>query len=197
MTGARDVERALAVVTAALRPTVGADWSVPAGDLDWTCWQTGAHVAHDLLAYACQVASGARDAYLPQDLVVRPGATPAQVLQAVETAASLLVLALDAAGPGARAWHFGTTDPSGFAVLGVNELLVHAWDVGQGLGVVVEPPEDLAQAVLDRLWTRAPVGPAWEVLLWCTGRVALPGHPRVGDWVEPSPAPAVGAGQDW
>ena len=28
-----------------------------AGSLDWSCWRTAAHVAHDLLAYAGQVAA--------------------------------------------------------------------------------------------------------------------------------------------
>ncbi|TNM61172.1 maleylpyruvate isomerase family mycothiol-dependent enzyme [Streptomyces sp. NP160] len=190
------MERAVAAMTAALQPSADHEWSAPAGDLDWSCWQTTAHVAHDLLAYACQVTARPRDAYLPLDLVVRPDASPSQLLQAVRTSASLLVLALDAADPRARAWHFGTTDPSGFAVLGVNELLVHAWDVCQGLGLGFEPPEDLARGVLDRLWTRAPAGSPWQVLLWCTGRVALPGHPRAGGWVEPSPAPC-GDDRDW
>jgi len=59
---ARDVEQAVAVMTSALRPAVEADWTVPAGGLDWSCWQTAAHVAHDLLAYAGQVTAGPRDA---------------------------------------------------------------------------------------------------------------------------------------
>jgi len=154
-------------------------------------------VAHNLLAYAGQVTAGPRDAYLPLDLVVRPDASLSQLLEVVETAASLLVLALDSASPDARAWHFGLTDPSGFATLGVNELLVHTWDIAQGLGLDFEPPAVLAQSVVDRLWTGSPEGPAGRVLLWCTGRVALPGYPRVGDWVEPSPAPVSGGGQDW
>jgi hypothetical protein len=27
-------------------------WSVPAGSLEWSCWTTATHVAHDLPAYA-------------------------------------------------------------------------------------------------------------------------------------------------
>jgi len=196
-TSARDVEQAVAAMTSALRPAVEADWTVPAGGLDWSCWQTAAHVAHDLLAYAGQVTAGPREAYLPLDLVVRADASPSQLLEVVETSASLLVLALESASPDGRAWHFGLTDPSGFAALGVNELLVHTWDVAQGLDVVFEPPAQLARSVVDRLWTDAPEGSPGRVLLWCTGRVALPGHPRVGDWVEPSPAPVSGGGQDW
>lgn len=184
-------------MTSLLRPVADADWSVPAGDLEWSCWQTAAHVAHDLLAYACQLTGRAQDAYLPLDLVVRPGASPVQVLQVVEASAALLRLAVDDAGPQVRAWHFGLTDPSGFTTMGVNELVVHTWDVARGLGLDHEPPEGLARKVLDRLWTRAPRGPAGRVLLWCTGRVALPGHPRVGDWVAPAPAPSGRTDRDW
>ncbi len=196
-TSARDIEQAVAAMTSALGPVTDADWTVPAGDLEWSCWETAAHVAHDLLAYACQVTAGPREAYLPLDLQVRPDSSPAQLLEVVDTSASLLALALRSASPGARAWHFGLTDPSGFATMGVNELVVHTWDIARGLGVDCEPGEHLAQKVLARLWTSAPPGPAGRVLLWCTGRVALPGHPRVGHWVTPSPAPAPGDGQDW
>ena len=195
--GASDVEQAFAAMSATLRPLVNADWTVPAGDLNWSCWQTAAHVAHDLIAYTGQVTAGPREAYLPLDLVVRPDASQAQLLTVVETAASLLVLALRSASPDARAWHFGLTDASGFATMAVNELVVHTWDITQGLGVDGEPPQHLAHKVLARLWTAAPEGPAGQVLLWCNGRVALPDHPRVGDWVTPSPAPAPGEGQDW
>jgi hypothetical protein len=47
-----DVEAVLQDVLATLRPQVGADWDVPAGELQWSCRATAAHLAHDLLAYA-------------------------------------------------------------------------------------------------------------------------------------------------
>ncbi|MEU9617356.1 GNAT family N-acetyltransferase, partial [Streptomyces sp. NPDC048209] len=62
------------------------DWTVPAGPLEWSCRDTAAHIAHDLLAYAGQLAARPRDRYLPFDLTVRPEADPQQVL-AVLTAA--------------------------------------------------------------------------------------------------------------
>ncbi len=112
-----------------LTPVRDADWDVPAGTLDWTCRQTAAHVGHDLLAYAAQLTSRSADAYLPLDLVVRPEATPAQTLQVVTACAGLLTAALRSAPDEARAWHWGPTDPSGFAALGVNEILVHTFDI--------------------------------------------------------------------
>jgi hypothetical protein len=86
-------------------------------------------------------------------------------------------------GPDLRAWHWGPTDATGFAALGVDEVLVHTWDITRGLAVDWRPPPDLSAAVLDRLFPDAPPGDPADVLLWCTGRIALPGRPRLTSWV--------------
>ena len=52
-------------------PHAEANWHVQAGSLEWSCWETAAHIAHDLIAYAGQVAGGATASYLPFDLDVR------------------------------------------------------------------------------------------------------------------------------
>jgi hypothetical protein len=174
----RDVGAALSEVLGVLRAQTHADWGVPAGDLRWTCRATAVHVAHDLLAYAAQVAGRAAGGYLPLDLTVRDTATPAQVLDVVQACGTLLVRALAGAGGGDRAWHWGPTDPGGFAALGVNELLVHTWDITQGLGVSWRPPARLAAAVVTRLFPDLPGAD----LLWCTGRIALPDRPRRTRW---------------
>lgn len=173
---------ALQNALAALTPHTDTDWEVPAGPLTWTCAATAGHIAHDLLAYAAQVTSSAPDAYLPLDLVVRPSAAPAEILRVVGACAGLLSTALAAAGPSARAWHWGPTDPGGFEALGVNEILVHTWDITQGLGVRWRPPANLCAAVLDRLFPDNPGGDPDDALLWCTGRIALPGRPRLTSW---------------
>jgi hypothetical protein len=90
---------------------------------------------------------------------------------------------LAASEPTARAWHWGPTDPSGFAALGVNETLMHTHDITQGLGISWRPPESLCRAVLSRLFPDAPAGDPAQVLLWSTGRADLPGHPRVISWI--------------
>lgn len=164
-------------------PYESADWGRPAGTLDWSCWTTAAHVAHDLLAYAGQLAARPEDAYLPFDLRVRSGARPRDVLRVVQAAGRLLSGALAAAEPSARAWHWGPTDPTGFAALGVTEVLVHTYDITAGLGITWHPPDALSRAVLARLFPGAPAGEPARVLLWCTGRADLPGHPRVTSWV--------------
>ncbi|SFC43131.1 hypothetical protein SAMN05216284_104285 [Micromonospora sediminimaris] len=179
-----DVERAVTEMVRVLTPHLSRDWREHrAGPLKWSCWTTAVHVAHDLLAYAGQVAARPDEAYLPFDLVVRDDAAPRDVLAVVTACGRLLSEAVDAADPAARGWHWGPTDPGGFAALGVNETLVHTWDIAQGLGIDWRPPAELCAAVLARLFPQAPAGDPVDVLLWCTGRAELPGHPRVTSWL--------------
>ena len=84
------------------------------------------------------------------------------------------------------------SDAAGFAAMGVAEVLVHTYDITQGLGVAWLPPEPLCQPVVDRLLPSSPPGRASEVLLWATGRADLTGHPRVGEWVWRAAPPPTG-----
>ena len=78
--GGQHVEEAVAEMVAVLTPRDEVDWQVPPASLEWSCWETAAHVAHDLLAYAGQVASARHRGYLPFDLVIAPDAAPREVL---------------------------------------------------------------------------------------------------------------------
>ncbi|WP_405096472.1 hypothetical protein [Micromonospora sp. NBC_01412] len=139
-------------------------------------------LAHDLLAYAGQVAGRPSGGYLPFDLTVSPAATPTEVLTVAATCGGLLATALDAADPGLRAWHFGPCDPAGFAAMGVAETLLHTHDVARGLGVAWQLPDRLAAVALDRLFPEAPPGPPAQVLLWMAGRAEFDGRPRRTSW---------------
>jgi hypothetical protein len=178
-----DVEQAVGEMVRVLAPHETRDWRCRAGTLEWSCWTTAAHVAHDLLAYAGQLAARPDDAYLPFDLRVRDEASPHEVLRTVTACGRLLSGALAASEPTLRAWHWGPTDPGGFAALGVNETLMHTFDITQGLGIGWEPPVAACAAVLARLFPGAPAGDPVQVLLWSTGRADLPGRSRVTSWV--------------
>ncbi|MFJ2190099.1 maleylpyruvate isomerase N-terminal domain-containing protein [Kitasatospora sp. NPDC087861] len=135
------VRTALEASLRALTPhTEDRDWGAPAGLLEWSCRDTAAHLAHDLLAYAGQLAARPTDRYLPLDLTVRPDTGPAQVLTVVTAAGRLLATALDAAPPELRAYHHGPCDPPGFAAMGVAETLLHTHDIARGLGLPWQPP---------------------------------------------------------
>ncbi|MGW6538466.1 maleylpyruvate isomerase N-terminal domain-containing protein [Streptomyces sp. NPDC055051] len=178
----QDVDAALAEMLRVLDPLTGEDWTARAGSLTWTCRRTAAHIGHDLLAYAGQLAAQPTDSYLPMDLNVHPTATPAEVLRTVTACARLLGAALASADPALRAWHWGPCDPEGFAAMGVAEILLHTHDITRGLSVDWRPPAALSAAVLDRLFPDAPDGDPAAVLLWCTGRGELDGLPHRDSW---------------
>src|SRR5215212_2030986 len=161
-----DLPIAVAAVIEVLGPQAGAaEWSSAAGDLEWNCWETAAHVAHDLTAYALQVAASPQEGYLPVDLAVRADVPPSGLLVVIASTAQLLSIAVSATSSESRAWHWGPTDPGSFIALGCNEVLVHGYDIARGLGVDWRPPAPLAAAVLARLFPDAPEGDAGEVLL--------------------------------
>jgi hypothetical protein len=181
--GAEQVAAAAGAALDVLRPLVDRDWTVRAGDLEWSCAQTGIHMANDLAKYAAQLAGRVDDAYLRFQLVVAPDEVPREILRILSSAAQLLVAAVETAPNDARAWHWGPTDRSGFAAMGVGELLVHTFDIASGLDVDWRPPAPLAEVVLARLMPDASHDDAAAALLWATGRIELDGRPPVGDWV--------------
>jgi hypothetical protein len=66
-------------------------------------------------------------------------------------------------------------DPEGFVAMGCVELLVHGADAAAGLDVELRPPDGLCERVVRRLFPSAThPAPPWDLLLWATGRLALP-----------------------
>jgi hypothetical protein len=107
-------------------------------------------------------------------------------LEAVETLGAVLRVVAEASPPEARAYHrMGPADAEGFIAMGALEVLVHTWDIAQGLDLPMEPPAELLPKLLNRLFPWAPVGhPAWETLLYSAGRLPLGDLPqqRDGAW---------------
>ncbi|MFJ7159445.1 hypothetical protein ACIQUQ_31470 [Streptomyces sp. NPDC101118] len=66
--------------------------------------------------------------------------------------------------------------------MGRAEVLLHTFDITQGLGVDWLPPAPRCVAVRDRLFPDAPPGDPADVLLGCTGRGELEGRPRRTSW---------------
>ncbi|MBD0693603.1 hypothetical protein BG452_41860 [Streptomyces sp. CBMA123] len=175
-----------------------ADWSRPAGTLDWSCWETVEHLADDLLAYAAQLgpARPPRERYVPFVATRRgPGAPnnfvraePADgvpgLLEVLDASGGLMVAIARVSPPEARAHHpWGLADPSGFVAMSLAETLVHLHDVTQGLGLPWAPPANLCAHTLTRLFPDVPRTAApWPTLLWATGRTTLPGVPLRTDW---------------
>jgi uncharacterized protein (TIGR03083 family) len=180
LVGADDVRVAGELATATLHPlTESADWSVPAGELQWTCRRTLDHLCDCLLYYSGQLARRADR----QGPVLRDGDADASIRTLVAVArsgAAVLAAVADGTPPDARAYHpAGMSDRSGYCAMGIDEILVHTADIARGLGAPFEPPAELCEAVVARLFPWAPdEGDPWAVLQWANGRHALPGHER-------------------
>ena len=174
--GPEDVRAAAAACREALSGLVDLDWSRRAGGLEWSCRQTLEHIPGTQINYASQLALGAKER-LPRARGGEDQLTVAELLLTVEVNAAILEHVLRAAPASARAFHAaGIADPSGFAAMGCDEVLIHTADIANGFEIDFRPPEDLCGRVLARLFPWAPtdVG-GWDSLLWANGRVALPG----------------------
>ena len=174
-------------------------WDAPAGDLEWTCWETVEHMADDTLTYAIQLSPSVDDRsfeYTPMySFTRRPGGPDNTVFVERDQGTRGLLRVLDSCGgllagvvataPVDRIAHhvYGASDPSGFAAMGVVETLVHTYDVAVGLGLRFTGPGDLCRRCLDRLFPGVPKDiDAWPALLWATGRAALPALERRATW---------------
>lgn len=196
---AANVDHAVTLALATLGKADAPDWRVPAGTLEWDCWETVEHMSDDLFAYATQLgpkmpplsepvpfACSARRLGGPQGAIFAdPDAGPDGLLQVLEATGALLTAMVATAAPvseGPRP--FGVPDPAGFAAAaGVVEVLVHTHDVSRGFGLPWTPPGDLCGRALGRMFPHAPTDTdPWLTLLWATGRGQLAGHPAVTSW---------------
>ncbi|MBL7254570.1 hypothetical protein [Paractinoplanes lichenicola] len=190
---ADDVTRTVGLALDTLRKVEAGDWQAKAGDLTWTRWETVEHMADDLFTYAAQLSPAEPSVtdHVPYGWQYRreggPGLTvfvdptdgPRGLLRVLESSGALLAAMVATAPRDRMSFHnYGPSDPSGFAAMGVVEVLVHTNDV-----TAWDPPADLCAAALDRLFPDAPAGTApWTALLWSTGRADLPGRPRPTAW---------------
>jgi uncharacterized protein (TIGR03083 family) len=168
-----------------LRPLRGRDWQVRVPELEWNCTETVRHMINAQLSYAAHFASrSTRRLAIWRD--VDPGLDVDALLDNLEAHISVLAAVIRDASPEARSWHnSGMTDRSGYGAISCDELLVHTWDIGRGLGETCELPGELCGRVVSRIfpmWVPIDAAPE-DAFLWCNGRMALPGRPRLGpDW---------------
>ena len=187
VTAAPDVRRTSAACTSFLRGAADAEWTAPVPELDFTVVGVIAHAAECCLWYAIDLAAGGVDLKAIEHRVRTDGpadVVPTGVVDTFETYAGIVAAVVDASPPTARGFHpMGTADPSGFAAMACDEMLIHTHDAARGLGRDFEPSPDLAAAVLRRLfpWVTTSDDP-WRWLQWANGRIALDGRPRQNDW---------------
>ncbi|QNE78102.1 VOC family protein [Streptomyces finlayi] len=195
---ADDVTLAVRLAVDTLAKSPADNWRIPAGSLDWDCWETVEHLSDDLFAYAVQL--GPRKPPMEGEVPFRwapereggpwnavfadPVAGTAGLLQTLEASGALLSAMVRTTAPEVRSYHgYGVSDAEGFAAMGIVETLVHTHDIAEGLSLTWTPPRDLCDRVLARLFPDAPADEdRWTVLLWSTGRAELPGRDRVTSW---------------
>ncbi len=176
-----DLRHAVTAAADVMAPHSAADWSVTAPDLEWSCRDTLEHTIDGILWYAGNLATRRPEVVRDGD----PNAPTERLLKALVSSDHILARVAEATPPGGRGYHrMGMPDATGFLAMGCDETLVHTGDICAGLGVRFDPPGDICARVVARLFPWAPEhDDPWERLLWCNGRIALPGHERLGpEW---------------
>ena len=177
------LEAAVAAGVDALRPTTGLDWTQPTADLTWSVFQTAEHIGDCLVGYAGQVVGQPARYYVFPDITLDPDMSPEQAVAFIGAGGAILASVVRTTSPEARGYHpYGTSDPVGFAAMGIVEALVHTYDIRQTAGQPWPLPERPSAFAVDRLFPGAPDGAPAEVLLWCTGRAPLGSLPRQTTW---------------
>ena len=183
MTG-ESVRAAAQLCRRLLEPALDADWSAPVPGLDFTVTSVVAHAAGAPLWYAVDMWSGTENASFEVQVLEDTGNQ--RLLTSLLAASEVLAAAVDAAPPSLRGFHpFGSPDPSGFAAMACDELLVHGRDAALGLGREFGGDAGLASSILARLYPWHSVGAGedpWQVLLWANGRLSLSGRADQARW---------------
>jgi hypothetical protein len=184
---AADLHTATAALSAALEPVVNRDWHATTGTGELNAFRTAEHLGDCLLAYAAQLIARPDGRYVTFEAALTKDATAVDALEFVVTGAGLLAATVQTTSHEVRAYHpTGQADPEGFAGMGVIEILVHGEDIARGLGVALDPPDDVCARVLARMFPELHVddldADAWTALLWATDRVELPGRPNRAGW---------------
>jgi SAM-dependent methyltransferase len=179
-----DLRAAASACQAALTPALLDNWSGRAGDLEWDCRRTLNHINDALVNYIRHF-GGRATRRLPVFRDQFPHVPLGDLLDLTVALADALAEITKAAPPDARGFHgMGRADASGFIAMGCTEILIHTYDITQGLQRAFTPPDELCGRVVRRIFPWAPTDvDGWSALRWACGRIALPGHPRLGpDW---------------
>ncbi|MCO8275867.1 hypothetical protein M1L60_35340 [Actinoplanes sp. TRM 88003] len=188
-----DVTRACDLARETLTEALDRDWQKSAGGLEWTCWETVEHIADCLFTYAAQLtpARPSTTTHVPigwmrhreggpaLTIFADRAAGQAGLVQTLEVCGTMLAVMVDAVPQDRVSFHnYAPSDASGFAAMGVVEVLIHMHDVATGLDIPWSPPADLCAGVLARLFpdVQPSRSDPWATLLWATGRGTLPGH---------------------
>ena len=177
----QDIRVAARLCRETLEPLAGGDWTVQAGTLEWSARYTLEHVSGALTSYAMHLAMRATHR-LSYSRAIDASLSISTLLTDMEARAAVLAEVVAAAPATARGFHvLGMADPSGFAAMACDEILIHTDDIARGFSRSFQPPGDLCRSVLARLFPWAPsADEPWAALRWANGRTALPDRDQLG-----------------
>lgn len=163
-------------------------WDVRAHHLEWTCWETVAHIVSSLGCYAMQISGRTPPqgwielAETPPqrpdgpELIIYPDRTTGThgMVSCLDAAAGLLSAVVAVTPASRRGFHpYGISDASGFAAMGILEAVVHGHDVLAAHAIAYRPDDIPIVRVLDRLFPDTPrTANPWQDLLRATGRTS-------------------------
>lgn len=179
--GPDDIRLAAELCGETLLPLADGNWNGPAAGLEWSARFTLEHAAQVPLVYATHLATRSQRR-VPIPFCYNPDTSIADLLAILAARAAVLAEVVQAAPAEARGFHpVGRADPSGFAAMGCDEMLIHTDDLARTFGVPFTPPSSLCRRVLHRLFPWAPeTDDPWAALRWANGRAALPDRGRLG-----------------
>ncbi len=96
------------------------------------------------------------------------------VTTAIDATGGVLAAVVETTPSSVRGYHpFGNSDASGFAAMGVTELILHTFDILSAHGVAFHPEDEIVSKVLSRIFPNADhSAEPWGELLRLTGRTA-------------------------
>jgi hypothetical protein len=170
------------IVLETLDRRVTLDWSVPAGSLEWSCWQTVDHMIDCVFSYAFQLGSRAQSGFLPfQELHAMPEAGTNELVIGLRGITELFSGLLASVPRDAEASDgVFMLDVGDWAARAAYEMLLHTHDVAVGLGGRFDPPPSMCAWVIasPKLWMfdrgiATAIANPWEALLVGSGRTPV------------------------
>jgi hypothetical protein len=126
------------------------DWTLPAGSLDWSCWQAIDHTIDCVLSFALQIGHPIDSGFHPlAPIHAEPTATPSDLVQSLRSVSSLF-LAITRDSPQ------DLTASDGIVSLTIAdwrgrtayEVALHTYDVRMGLGQDFSLPDGLSTSIM-------------------------------------------------
>jgi uncharacterized protein (TIGR03083 family) len=144
LTNSTQVRRTARDCVSFLRASMDGDWNASVPGLDFSITEVVAHAAETCLWYAIDLAAAGKDLKSVEHRV-KTDTSPADVVDTLAAYAEVVAAVIEPAPGTARGFHpFGMADPSGFAAMACDEMLIHTDDAARGLGLAFHPDPDLA-----------------------------------------------------